>query len=87
MTVHEYLDFFARAYGLRGAKRRSVVDSVEQFTNLKGIRDKLLRALVEGHEAAGEPGPGDGARSAGAGARRAGRRARTRGPASSCASC
>jgi ABC-2 type transport system ATP-binding protein len=48
MTVHEYLDFFARAYGLRGVHRRSVVDSVEQFTNLKGISDKFLRALSKG---------------------------------------
>jgi ABC-2 type transport system ATP-binding protein len=48
MTVHEYLDFFARAYGLRGVKRRSVVDSVEQFTNLKGICDKFLRSLSKG---------------------------------------
>jgi ABC-2 type transport system ATP-binding protein len=48
MTVHDYLDFFARAYGLRGAKRRSVVDSVEEFANLKGIREKLLRALSKG---------------------------------------
>ncbi len=35
ITVHEYLDFFARAYGLRGAKRRAVVESVEQFTSLQ----------------------------------------------------
>ncbi len=48
MTVHEYIDFFARAYGLRGPKRLSVVDSVEQFTNLKGIRDKFLPALSKG---------------------------------------
>jgi ABC-2 type transport system ATP-binding protein len=48
ISVHEYLDFFARAYGLRGVKRRAVVDSVEQFTNLHGIRDKLLRALSKG---------------------------------------
>jgi ABC-2 type transport system ATP-binding protein len=48
MTVHEYLDFFARAYDLRGAKRLAVVDSVEEFTNLKGIRDKFLRALSKG---------------------------------------
>ncbi len=48
MTVHEYLDFFARAYGLRGPKRRSVVDSIEQFTNLAGIREKFLRALSKG---------------------------------------
>ena len=48
MTVHEYLDFFARAYDLRGAKRLAVVDSVEEFTNLKGIREKFLRALSKG---------------------------------------
>jgi ABC-2 type transport system ATP-binding protein len=48
MTVHDYLDFFARAYGLRGTKRQSVVDSVEEFANLKGIREKLLRTLSKG---------------------------------------
>ncbi|MFW5692725.1 MAG: ATP-binding cassette domain-containing protein [Thermoguttaceae bacterium] len=48
MTVHEYLDFFARAYGLRGPKRRSVVESVEQFTSLTGIREKFLPALSKG---------------------------------------
>jgi ABC-2 type transport system ATP-binding protein len=48
MTVHEYIDFFARAYGLRGPKRLSVVESVEEFTNLKGIRDKFLPALSKG---------------------------------------
>ena len=48
MTVHEYLDFFARAYDLRGLQRRSVVDSVEQFTNLTGIRGKFLQALSKG---------------------------------------
>ena len=48
MTVHDYIDFFARAYGLRGAKRLAVVESVEEFTNLKGIREKLLRALSKG---------------------------------------
>ncbi len=48
VTVHEYLDFFARAYGVRGAKRRAVVESIEEFTNLVGIREKLLRALSKG---------------------------------------
>ena len=48
VTVHEYLDFFARAYDLRGAKRRTVVESIEQFTNLEGIRDKFLLALSKG---------------------------------------
>src|SRR5262249_62337357 len=38
LSVHEYLDFFARAYGLKGAKRRQVVERIEEFTNLLGIR-------------------------------------------------
>lgn len=48
ITVHEYLDFFARAYGLRGAKRQRTVEGVEEFTNLLGIRDKTLHALSKG---------------------------------------
>ncbi|MEM7680788.1 MAG: ABC transporter ATP-binding protein [Planctomycetota bacterium] len=48
LTVHDYLDFFARAYGLRGRKRIEMVDQIEDFTNLKGIREKLLRALSKG---------------------------------------
>lgn len=48
ITVHEYLDFFARAYGLRGPRRLAMVESVEQFTNLVGIREKFLRALSKG---------------------------------------
>ena len=48
MSVHDYLDFFARAYGLAGKQRRQVVDSVENFTNLTGIREKTLHALSKG---------------------------------------
>src|SRR3954469_3175426 len=48
VTVHEYLDFFARAYGIRGAARRRTVEGVEEFTNLVGIRDKSLSALSKG---------------------------------------
>lgn len=48
MTVHEYLDFFARAYGLRGERRRSMLEQVQQFTNLAGLREKTLRALSKG---------------------------------------
>ena len=48
ITVHEYLDFFARAYRLTGARRRQVVESIEEFTNLTGIRHKLLKALSKG---------------------------------------
>jgi ABC-2 type transport system ATP-binding protein len=48
ISVHEYLDFFARAYGIQGSKRRQVVDSIEEFTNLIGIRDKHVNALSKG---------------------------------------
>jgi ABC-2 type transport system ATP-binding protein len=48
MTVRDYLDFFARAYGLKGVKREKVIASVEAFTNLTELRDKLLNALSKG---------------------------------------
>jgi ABC-2 type transport system ATP-binding protein len=48
VTVHEYLDFFARAYHIRGERRRRVVEQIEEFTNLVGIRDKQLFALSKG---------------------------------------
>lgn len=48
MTVHDYIDFFARAYGLKGAKRRQVVEQVEEFTQLTDLRDKYLFALSKG---------------------------------------
>ncbi len=48
MTVHEYVDFYARAYGLRGRKRTDMVHQIEEFTNLLGIRDKSLTALSKG---------------------------------------
>jgi ABC-2 type transport system ATP-binding protein len=48
ITVHEYIDFFARAYGVDGRKRNSVVEGIEEFTNLIGIREKTLRALSKG---------------------------------------
>lgn len=48
MTVHEYLDFFARAYGLRGRKRDDAVRSIEDFTNVTGILEKHLKDLSKG---------------------------------------
>jgi ABC-2 type transport system ATP-binding protein len=48
MSVHEYLDFFARAYGLKGLHRAKVIESVEEFTGLTGLRDKMLVALSKG---------------------------------------
>jgi ABC-2 type transport system ATP-binding protein len=48
ISVHEYLDFFARAYQIKGPARRKVVESIEEFTNLTGIREKHLNALSKG---------------------------------------
>src|SRR5438067_7636012 len=48
MSVHDYLDFFGRAYGLKGGHRRQVIDRIEEFTNLTGIRDKPLVTLSKG---------------------------------------
>lgn len=47
-TVREYIDFFARAYGLRGAALASAVEEVEAFTGLTEFRDKTLRQLSKG---------------------------------------
>jgi ABC-2 type transport system ATP-binding protein len=48
ISVHEYLDFFARAYHIKGPARRKVIESIEEFTNLNGIRDKHVNALSKG---------------------------------------
>jgi len=48
ITVHEYLDFFARAYKLKGNLRRQRLEGVETFTRLNGLRNKLLKALSKG---------------------------------------
>ena len=48
MTSREYLDFFARAYGLKGRKRRAAVEAVEEFANLTELREKMLKELSKG---------------------------------------
>ena len=48
MTAHEYVDFFGRAFGLRGRKLHSAVEEVEAFTGLERIRDKTLKSLSKG---------------------------------------
>lgn len=48
ISVHEYLDFFARAYGLTGTQRRQVVENIEEFTSLTDIREKTLYTLSKG---------------------------------------
>jgi ABC-2 type transport system ATP-binding protein len=47
-TVHEYLDFFARAHDLRGKERVITVGEIEEFTNLTPLRDKLITELSRG---------------------------------------
>ncbi len=48
IKVYEYLDFFARAYGLKGRTRTKTLEQLEEFTNLTGIREKYLSSLSKG---------------------------------------
>jgi len=48
ITAHEYLDFFGRAYGYRGAELARRVSEVEEFTGLGPLREKTLHALSKG---------------------------------------
>jgi ABC-2 type transport system ATP-binding protein len=48
ISVLEYIDFYARAYGLRGKERQSRVDGVVEFTQLGDLRWKMLNALSKG---------------------------------------
>ncbi len=48
MTVFEFLDFFARAYRLKGAQRTQRVDSVMDFTGTLPLRNKLTSELSKG---------------------------------------
>ena len=47
-TVADYLDFFARAYKLRGAKRQETIDRLVEFTSLGELLDKNTSALSKG---------------------------------------
>lgn len=48
ITTHEYLDFFGRAFGLRGPALARALDTVEDFTGLGELRQKTLAALSKG---------------------------------------
>lgn len=48
VTVFEFLDFFARAYGLKAAQRRQRVESVMAFAGLTPLANKLTTALSKG---------------------------------------
>jgi ABC-2 type transport system ATP-binding protein len=47
-TVAEYLDFFARACGLRGAARRRAVANIIAFMGIGDLRDRLVDTLSKG---------------------------------------
>lgn len=46
--VWEYLDFYARAFGLKGDHRRRTLQEIQEFTGLGPIRDKFLNTLSKG---------------------------------------
>ncbi len=48
LTVDEYLQFFAAAYRVPRSRRRAVVDSVLELTDLRGKRDAMVDALSRG---------------------------------------
>ena len=50
VTCTEYLDVFARAYGLRGRDRRRVLADLEAFTGLEGLRDRPIDKLSKGQK-------------------------------------
>ena len=48
VNVWEYLDFFARSYGLRGKERLRAVDEVMEFTLLNALAHKPIDGLSKG---------------------------------------
>src|SRR6185436_17655305 len=45
VNCYEYLDFFARAYGLVGRERHQAVQRVMSFTRLDGLAEKPMKSL------------------------------------------
>lgn len=48
MTVLEYLDFYARAFGYQGKERRERVEEVMEFTDLVALADRFSNKLSKG---------------------------------------
>ncbi len=48
MTVFEYLDFYARAFGYKGASRRDRVKEVMDFTDLTELAERPMNKLSKG---------------------------------------
>jgi ABC-2 type transport system ATP-binding protein len=47
-TVAEYLDFFARAYDLRGGARRKAVETIIEFMGIGDLRERMVESLSKG---------------------------------------
>jgi ABC-2 type transport system ATP-binding protein len=47
-TVSEYLDFFARAYDLRGSARTRAVENIIDFMGIGELRDRHVESLSKG---------------------------------------
>ena len=71
MKVWEYLDFFARCYGLPAAGRRRMIGDLLELVDLGDRARRLRPGPVARHAAATVPGPRARPRPAGAAARRA----------------
>ena len=48
VNCYEYLDFFARAYGVVGRERHQAIQHVMGFTNLHGLANKPISGLSKG---------------------------------------
>jgi ABC-2 type transport system ATP-binding protein len=48
ITVWEYLDFFAAAYGIDRRQRAAAIDGIMELTDLKGLKDRLTGDLSKG---------------------------------------
>ena len=72
MKVWEYLDFFARCYGLPAAGRRRMIADLLELVDLGEQARRLRPDPLARDAAAAVPGPRAGPRSEGAAARRAG---------------
>lgn len=48
VNVYEYLDFFARAYGLQSKERTCAIDYVMEFTQLDKLAEKPIDGLSKG---------------------------------------
>jgi ABC-2 type transport system ATP-binding protein len=55
IVVHEYLDFFARAFGVRQPARSQILGEIEDFTGLGPPPRENPQEPLQGHEATRQP--------------------------------